>query len=118
MSTAEDLYSNNWKFDFFNYTSVQLEVIVITQRTMFEVKCTDCGQNAMVPFKPTAGKPVYCRACFSKHASNRSENTLKTSNLSQKQTWARRRDNAQSKKNDVHHSVFHWSYNTPKKEIV
>ena len=96
----------------------EVEVIVTTQKSMFEVKCTDCGQNAMVPFKPTVGKPVYCRACFSKHTSNRSENAAKTSNLNQKQAWARRRDNGHEKKKDVRHSVFNWSYNTPKKEAV
>ena len=25
---------------------------------MFEIKCSDCGKTAMVPFKPTAGKPA------------------------------------------------------------
>lgn len=32
---------------------------------MFEVICTDCGQATTVPFKPTVGKLVYCRTCFS-----------------------------------------------------
>jgi len=34
---------------------------------MFEIKCTDCGRTATVPFKPTKGKPAYCRTCFPKH---------------------------------------------------
>jgi len=38
---------------------------------MFEVKCTGCGNQTTVPFKPTPGKPVYCRTCFSKQANNR-----------------------------------------------
>jgi hypothetical protein len=118
MSTAEDLSSNNWKFDFFQlYLSATRGDCNYTKNYV-RSKMYRLRAKRHVPFKPTAGKPVYCRACFSKHASNRSENTLKTSNLSQKQTWARRRDNAQSKKNDVHRSVFHWSYNAPKKEIV
>jgi CxxC-x17-CxxC domain-containing protein len=29
-----------------------------------EIKCSDCGKTATVPFKPTAGKPVYCRECL------------------------------------------------------
>lgn len=26
--------------------------------------CSNCGVTTQVPFKPTAGKPVYCRDCF------------------------------------------------------
>jgi len=102
---------------FFNYASEILEVIVTIPKSMFEIKCTECGENATVPFKPTVGKPVYCKTCFSKHMFKQSE-SAKASNLNQKQAWARRRDNGQAKKNDVHHSVFHWSYNTPKNEAV
>ena len=29
--------------------------------------CSDCGKECEVPFKPTAGRPVYCRDCFAKH---------------------------------------------------
>lgn len=36
-------------------------------REMHKITCTDCGQEAEVPFKPTEGKPVYCRECFQKH---------------------------------------------------
>ena len=36
-------------------------------REMTDVTCTDCGQKTQVPFKPTAGRPVYCRDCFAKH---------------------------------------------------
>ena len=27
----------------------------------------DCGAECEVPFKPTQGRPVYCRDCFRKH---------------------------------------------------
>ena len=30
-----------------------------------QVICADCGTPTTVPFLPTSGKPVYCRACFS-----------------------------------------------------
>ena len=33
-------------------------------REMFDVTCSACGAPAQVPFKPTAGKPVFCRDCF------------------------------------------------------
>jgi CxxC-x17-CxxC domain-containing protein len=34
-------------------------------REMFEATCSNCGKTAMVPFRPTSGKPVYCDDCFS-----------------------------------------------------
>lgn len=36
-------------------------------REMHKAVCADCKQDCEVPFKPTEGKPVYCRECFSKH---------------------------------------------------
>jgi len=35
-------------------------------REMHKVKCSECGADAEVPFKPIEGKPVYCRDCFQK----------------------------------------------------
>lgn len=32
--------------------------------TMHQVICDQCGKSCEVPFKPTAGKPVYCNVCF------------------------------------------------------
>ena len=37
------------------------------QRDLFKIKCSECGKDAEVPFKPTEGRPVYCRDCFMKH---------------------------------------------------
>ena len=37
-----------------------------SDRQMFTVKCSDCGKDAEVPFKPTEGKPVYCKECYKK----------------------------------------------------
>jgi CxxC-x17-CxxC domain-containing protein len=31
---------------------------------MHEVICDKCGKKCEVPFKPTAGKPIYCNECF------------------------------------------------------
>jgi len=36
-------------------------------REMHKVKCSDCGAETEVPFKPTEGRPVYCRDCYQKH---------------------------------------------------
>jgi len=38
-------------------------------REMHDATCTECGAECKVPFKPTEGKPVYCRECFSKKRS-------------------------------------------------
>lgn len=37
------------------------------QRELFTTTCSECGVETQVPFKPTAGKPVYCRDCFQAH---------------------------------------------------
>ena len=36
-------------------------------REMHKATCADCGQECEVPFKPSEGKPVYCRDCYQKH---------------------------------------------------
>ena len=35
-------------------------------REMFTATCSSCGQEAQVPFQPSADKPVYCSSCFEK----------------------------------------------------
>ncbi|MGA7109564.1 MAG: zinc-ribbon domain containing protein [Terracidiphilus sp.] len=35
------------------------------------IKCSECGAETTVPFKPTQNWPVLCRGCFAKHAENR-----------------------------------------------
>lgn len=37
-------------------------------REMFDAVCADCKQQTKVPFRPTEGRPVYCRDCFSKRS--------------------------------------------------
>jgi CxxC-x17-CxxC domain-containing protein len=34
------------------------------QRTETTTVCSQCGKETTVPFKPTQGRPVYCRECF------------------------------------------------------
>lgn len=36
-------------------------------REYFKAVCSDCGKECEVPFKPTQGRPVYCRDCYQKH---------------------------------------------------
>ena len=40
-------------------------------REMHKIICADCGKEAEVPFKPTEGRPVYCRECYQKHRPSR-----------------------------------------------
>jgi len=35
-------------------------------REMHKATCSECGKECEVPFKPTEGKPVYCKECFAK----------------------------------------------------
>jgi len=37
------------------------------ERTMHKTTCSECKQECEVPFKPTEGKPVYCKECYAKH---------------------------------------------------
>jgi len=34
------------------------------EREMFDALCAQCGAQTRVPFRPVAGRPVYCRDCF------------------------------------------------------
>jgi len=36
-------------------------------REMHKTTCSDCKKECEVPFKPTEGKPVYCKECFPNH---------------------------------------------------
>ncbi|MFH0875191.1 MAG: CxxC-x17-CxxC domain-containing protein [archaeon] len=38
-------------------------------REMHPAKCSECGADCEVPFKPTEGKPVFCRDCYRKKKS-------------------------------------------------
>jgi CxxC-x17-CxxC domain-containing protein len=33
-------------------------------RSETQTTCSQCGKETTVPFKPTQGRPVYCRECF------------------------------------------------------
>ena len=33
-------------------------------RQLYSITCADCGRPAQVSFRPTAGRPVYCRTCY------------------------------------------------------
>ena len=33
-------------------------------RQLYSVKCSSCGKQTEVPFKPSGDRPVYCRECY------------------------------------------------------
>ena len=35
-----------------------------SNRAPYQAVCDDCNMSATLPFRPTQGKPVYCRSCF------------------------------------------------------
>ena len=35
-------------------------------REMHKAVCSECKKECEVPFKPTEGKPVYCKECYAK----------------------------------------------------
>lgn len=40
-------------------------------REMHKATCSECKQDCEVPFKPTEGKPVYCKECYAKKSPRR-----------------------------------------------
>ena len=37
-------------------------------REMHKAVCDDCKKECEVPFKPSGGRPIYCKDCFSPSA--------------------------------------------------
>lgn len=37
-----------------------------TSGLVFRAECASCGKTTTVPFRPAAGRPVYCPDCFKK----------------------------------------------------
>ena len=43
------------------------------QREMHSATCASCGKEALVPFVPRGGKPVYCKDCFQSQRETRND---------------------------------------------
>ncbi len=41
------------------------------EREMHKAICSECKKECEVPFKPTKGRPVYCKECFAKNKPKR-----------------------------------------------
>ena len=40
------------------------------QREMHPATCATCGKSTTVPFRPSGGKPVYCKDCYQPRKNN------------------------------------------------
>ncbi len=40
-------------------------------RQLYSVKCSNCGKQTEVPFKPSGDRPVYCRDCYMQNKGER-----------------------------------------------
>ena len=40
-------------------------------KEMHKAVCAECKKECDVPFKPTEGRPVYCKECYAKHRPQR-----------------------------------------------
>jgi CxxC-x17-CxxC domain-containing protein len=76
------------------------------QERMFEIKCDGCGRKAEVPFKPRAGRPVYCRTCFSERRSNRPRKAGLNFSFNEKNAWARRGKGFTGRREEQPTSIF------------
>jgi len=79
----------------------------MSHREMFEIRCSDCGKTEMVPFYPVGGKPIYCRACFSKYKARGVGSVWGDSRPEPRQTWARKGEGWQRRKREDAGGVSH-----------
>ena len=52
-------------------TSFRSANSVTAAKNQFAATCSNCGAETMVPFAPTAGRPVYCKDCYRQHRPGR-----------------------------------------------
>jgi len=74
-----------------------------TNIEMFEAICDDCGKHTTLPFKPTQGKPVYCKDCFRERNENHSDfpKTESRNYENRRQDNYSDRDNSSNKDKDI-----------------
>jgi len=41
----------------------------LQMRSETKTNCSQCGKETTVPFRPTQGRPVFCRECFQQRRS-------------------------------------------------
>lgn len=50
-------------------------------RERHSIVCDQCGKNCQVPFKPTAGKPIFCDDCFKQAGKKKGEENKNSSQI-------------------------------------
>ena len=60
------------------------------ERTFTRVVCSDCSKECEIPFKPSGGRPVYCKECFSKRKQG-SPFSAKRDNRPEERDFSRKR---------------------------
>jgi len=62
---CSDCFSKNKSADFNKPNKRDFGKPGFGKNQMFTAVCDKCGKNCEVPFRPSAGKPVFCSDCFS-----------------------------------------------------
>lgn len=52
-----------------------------SEKMMYTATCDDCNRKCEVPFKPTSGKPIFCKDCFKQSDKKRDDNGASNSQL-------------------------------------
>ena len=60
------------------------------ERTFTRAICSDCNKECEIPFKPSGGRPVYCKECFSKRRKGDSFNTSRNNRPKKRQRPAKK----------------------------
>ena len=69
------------------------------ERTYTRAICADCSKECEIPFKPSGGRPVYCKECFSKRRKDNPFNANRDNRSEQRDfTRKRRFDKRQAEK--------------------
>ena len=95
------------KFLIFKFNQTIKSDFNTIQKRKFEAKCDECGQKAIVPFKPTARRKVFCKDCYSKQQSNNPRNYHTKHSFNTNIAWARRTKTFSGRKEKKPTSIFH-----------
>jgi len=86
------------------------------ERSFTQAVCSQCGKECEIPFKPTGGRPVYCRDCFSARNNSQPfkekfENRPKEENYTNKRKFFNRREGKLSRFGKKRGSFFRGTKN-------
>jgi CxxC-x17-CxxC domain-containing protein len=67
----------------------------------FDVKCSKCGKDCKIPFKPVSNKPVFCEECFRKNKETRFEEPNEESNIESQKEYTKELQKINEKLNKI-----------------